>query len=824
MVDLPLLAGSKLAEEREIRPPSSDGMFQRIQHECEVHQHELELQNDELRLAQSAAESALECYTDLFEFAPVGYFNLSSDGVIRLVNLVGSKFTGQERTGLIGQRLGLFVVVDDRKKFSDFLAQVFAAGSKQTCELALDREGRAELFVHLEATVTPDGKACRAVMTDITSRWQAEQALIANATFTSDVLDSLTDHVIVLDEKGGIIAVNEPWRRFAWMNDGATDHLGENYLAVCLQGVMRGRVSSAAQTEAGIRAILDGTLAHFIFECPCDSPTEERWFRLHVVPLRGEQHGVVISHHNISESRKAERAALKSFSALQVSKRHFQGLFDQAAVGVALAEVSTRNFVQVNRRFSEITGYSETELVKLSFADLTHPEGVAQDVAQADKLKAGSIREYTREKRYMRKDHSEIWVSLTVSAMWAVGETPDFLIAVIQDITARKLLEEQVRQSQKMEAIGTLAGGIAHDFNNILAAINGYTELSLMLLEENPKVRDHLCAVLKASARATDFVRQILSFSRRQALDRKPVALGPIVAECTTLLRATIPASIEFDVWLAPDAPLVLADATQIHQILMNLGTNAWHAMKDRTGRFDVKLERYLLDEAAAKETQLHPGICARITVSDTGCGMNKATLSRIFDPFFTTKPVGEGTGLGLAVVHGIMDSHGGAITVQSTPGQGSVFRLYFPETTGEPASSATAAESVPHGEGERILVVDDEVQIVQLMQLALTELGYEVEVATQPAAALAKVSADPKRFALVLTDQTMPGMTGMQLASRLRLINPGLPVILTTGYIAALTSEQVNAAGISQLLLKPVSLHSLRTAVQAALETKTSN
>ncbi len=823
--DLRHTAEATPAKEGSAHPPQTEADFRRRQHELEVHQIELELQNQELRSAQSLAAAALERYTDLIEFAPVGYFNLGADGTVRLVNLTGAKITGIERSLLVGRRFGLLVEPDDRKVFNEFLARVFESGIKQSCELSLTTEDQPQLIVRLEGTATTDGEECRAVMTDITGQKRAEKALIANATFTADVLNSLTAHVVVLDEKSTIIAVNEAWRRFAWKNGAATDYLGENYLAACHQSVMRSHDIGVVQTEAGIRAILDGKQAYFTLEYPWDSPTEARWFRLRVARLSGEHRGVVISHHDISESKLAEQAAQRSMEALLASKRQFKALFDQAAVGVALADVATRKFVQVNRRYCEITGYSEPELERMTFAAITHPEDVDHDIGMAEKLRSGTIREYTREKCYIRKDRSDIWVNLTVSVMWAAGDTPDFFIAVVQDITSRKLLEEQVLQKQKMEAVGTLAGGIAHDFNNILAAINGYTELSLMALGENSRVKQHLDAVLKAAGRATALVRQILSFSRQQATSRQLIPLGPIVAECITLLRATIPTTIEFTSSLAPDAPTVLADATHIHQVLMNLGTNAWHAMKDRTGRLEVNLDRVVVDAAhAARHARLHPGVYARIAVSDTGCGMDQATVQRIFEPFFTTKPVGEGTGLGLAVVHGIMDKHEGAITVHSTPGKGTVFHLYFPEKACGQMPPVIANERTPHGHGERILVVDDESMIVQLTQMTLNELGYEVEITTKPEDVIARVRADPERFALVLTDQTMPGMTGLALATQLQVIRPGLPVILTTGYIAAQPPEQLKAAGICQLLLKPATLHSLGTAVHAVLETKTSH
>jgi PAS domain S-box-containing protein len=395
---------------------------------------------------------------------------------------------------------------------------------------------------------------------------------------------------------------------------------------------------------------------------------------------------------------------------------------------------------------------------------------------------------------------------------------------IARDITERKRHDAHFLQAQKMEALGQFSGGIAHDFNNILSAIVGYSQLSQLILKENPEVRGHIGAVLKAADRATALVQQILTFSRRQPEERHPINLLPIVTESIELLRATIPAGIEFDTSVATDTPTVLANAGQIHQILMNLGINAWHAMKDLPGRLQVKLERCVVDAThAASQPRLQPGVYARISVSDTGSGMEPATLRRIFEPFFTTRLPGEGTGLGLAVVHGIMDSHDGAVTVYSQPGEGSIFHLYFPAYAGVATVAAAVAEDgpVPRGHGERILVVDDEELLTQLGQKTLVELGYEVETTTLPVAALALVRANPRRFALVLTDQAMPGLTGILLASQLRQIRPELPIILMTGYSVSLTTEVLKTAGVRQLLLKPINLHSLGTAVHEALAVK---
>jgi PAS domain S-box-containing protein len=383
----------------------------------------------------------------------------------------------------------------------------------------------------------------------------------------------------------------------------------------------------------------------------------------------------------------------------------------------------------------------------------------------------------------------------------------------------RRQLEEQLRQAQKMEAIGTLAGGVAHDFNNILAIINGYTELLKLSLADQPKFNEHLNAVATAGARAAGLVRQILTFSRQEQTRREHLQLTPVIEEAVKFLRATIPSTIEINLRLAANAPAVLADATEVHQIVMNLGTNAWHAMKGRAGKLDVEFEAFIVDhELAAHTPQLREGQYARLTVSDSGDGMDEATLSRIFEPFFTTKIAGEGTGLGLSVVHGIMQSHDGAITVYSRPGIGTTFRLYFPADLIEGPTAAIHAAETPFGAGEHVLFVDDEAPLALLGKTILERLNYSVDTCTDVMEALKLIRADPGRFALVITDQTMPSMTGIDFARHIGQTRPDLPVILMTGYVGQLRIEQLRPMGIRELLPKPPTIRLLGEAVHRVL------
>ena len=401
----------------------------------------------------------------------------------------------------------------------------------------------------------------------------------------------------------------------------------------------------------------------------------------------------------------------------------------------------------------------------------------------------------------------------------ALAETLTTLGIQIGQFIERQQLTEQIRLAQKMEAIGTLAGGVAHDFNNILTVIMGYTELMKMMVSDDPELLQCVDAVGLAGSRATKLVRQILTFSRHGAASRETLKLGPVVEEAVGFLRAAIPSAIEIETKLDANTPAVLADSTQVHQIVMNLGTNAWHAMKDRPGRLVMKLENFEVDADLA-ESQLHvrPGKYVRLSVGDSGKGMDRATLDRIFEPFFTTKGPGEGTGLGLSVVHGIMQNHDGVISVYSQPGEGTTFHLYFPALGCEALELAGQESPVQHGNGERILYVDDEEPIALLAKKMLIRLGYVVETRTLVDDALELVRARPDQFDLVITDMTMPVMSGLEFARRLGQIRPDLPIILATGHPGSLNHEQVRALGIRELMLKPPSLQSLGAVVHRAL------
>lgn len=399
----------------------------------------------------------------------------------------------------------------------------------------------------------------------------------------------------------------------------------------------------------------------------------------------------------------------------------------------------------------------------------------------------------------------------------SLGEITNF-VSVNRDITQEVALGAQLRQSQKMESIGTLAGGIAHDFNNILSAVIGYTELALVDSEKETVQHKNLQQVLVAGNRAKDLVQQILTFSRQSYPENKPVNVQHVAKEALKLIRASIPTTIEIKQNIQSEA-LVMGDATQIHQIIMNLCTNAAHAMEDTGGIFEIDLSDVQFDsESISNHPDLKPGPYIHLTVTDTGHGMTPDVLNKIFDPFFTTKEKGEGTGMGLAVVHGIVNSHGGTIYAGSAPGKGSTFNVYLPVIERALASEVTTEEPLPTGT-ERILFIDDEQPITNIGRQTLESLGYVVVTRTSSIEALELFKAQKDKFDLVITDMTMPQMTGEKLAKALIRLRPDIPVILCTGFSTKIDEKKAMAMGIRAFVSKPVLKREIAETVRAVLD-----
>jgi PAS domain S-box-containing protein len=499
-----------------------------------------------------------------------------------------------------------------------------------------------------------------------------------------------------------------------------------------------------------------------------------------------------------------------SEDALSRNEAQLRFLFENAAVGIALVS-SSGHLVKCNPAFCESVGYSPEELRSMRFCAITHSEDACVENMEFEKLLEGSANAFQMRKRYVHKSGKTVFANLNASLIRSATGAPVYGIHIVEDITQRHLAEQetarlqtQMQQAQRMQALGTLAGGIAHDFNNILASIAGNVEFAAEVLPKAHESRPHLDRISEAATRATELVRQILAFSRLQAAQRRPLKLESIVEEAVKLLRSTLPAMIEIRMAMDPTTPRILADSTQIHQILMNLGTNAAHAMAERGGIIKVALERLELKEGTV--AGLKEGLYAHLNVTDNGSGMDSATLARVFEPFFTTKPQGQGTGLGLSVVHGIMASHSGAIIAKSSLGVGTSFDLYFPAAAELLATQTTSETTTRKGAGEHILLIDDEPAVGEVTQYQLEKLGYRVTVFQDSSKALAEFTKNPASFDGILSDLSMPFISGLEVVSAIRTFRPEMPVVLASGFFQTSDLEAAKNLCVNEVLTKPFS------------------
>jgi PAS domain S-box-containing protein len=500
---------------------------------------------------------------------------------------------------------------------------------------------------------------------------------------------------------------------------------------------------------------------------------------------------------DITERKQAEKD-------LRESEEKYRQLVNHAPAGIYEIDFAKGKLVSVNDVMSEYTGYSRDELLNMSAPDFLARESQKQMQDRIARLMKGEKVYGSAEYKARAKDGREFWMLVNARYFYDKDGKLKSAMVVAHDITDRKRaqaekarLEDRLQQAQKMEAIGTLAGGIAHDFNNILSVIIGYTELILMSGNVDAEVKQNLKEIFNASKHARDMVKQILAFSRQSKQERKPIQVAHIVKEAIKMLRASLPTTISIQQQIEKDTGIIEADPTQVHQVLMNLCTNAAHAMNGKDGVLQIRLSNVELDHAAPEMApDLKPGSYLKLSVSDTGHGIAPEAYEKIFDPYFTTKKKEEGTGLGLAVVQGIVKSHNGAVTVESEVGKGTTFDVYLPVIMRKITAEEEITSPLPMGH-ECILFVDDEQPLVEIGKQMLQRLGYTVDTRTSSVEALELFRANPDRFDLVITDIVMPNMTGETLAEKMMHIRSDIPVILCTGYSEKITRKQASEMGI---------------------------
>ena len=645
------------------------------------------------------------------------------------------------------------------------------------------------------------------IMRDITERKRAENEIRQAHDYLENVFRASPDAIIVADNAGYIVMANDSvydvygyhpeeiigqhTTVFSPADEKIVQQAMDMFDELYEKDIIRNFVGGRKRKNGSIIQI---EASHVLLKNP-----------------DGSVAGSVTSCRDITDRKRFEEQ-------LRQARDYLENVFRASPDAIIVAD-SAGYIVMANESVYDVYGYHPEEVIG-EHGTIFAPDdeqAVQKTMAMIEELfETGTIRNFSTERK--RKDGCLI----QTEASYVLLKNPDGSFAgsvsTTRDITDRKRFEEQLRQSQKMEAIGTLAGGIAHDFNNILAAIMGYTELSKDLAAGNSMLERNLSQVLKSVDRAKALVRQILAFSRKTESEVKPLHMHLVIDEALKLLRASLPSTLCLRCDLDDTDDIVVADATEIHQIVMNLCTNAADAMQPAGGVIEVTLKPVDLDShGAGYYVGIEPGPYVQLSIKDTGTGIPGNVIDRIFEPFFTTKEIGKGTGMGLAMAHGIVKSCKGDIKVYSEPGKGSVFHIVLPRAQAEKLEGRIAEREAPQG-SESVLLVDDEAVLLDVGEKILGSLGYRVTAICSAVEALELFGGNPAAFDLVITDQTMPQLTGYELAQRLMQVRSDIPVILCTGYSDLVTAESALAGGIKAFVIKPLDRLAIAETVRAVL------
>ncbi|UCG51360.1 MAG: PAS domain S-box protein [Candidatus Latescibacterota bacterium] len=755
----------------------------------------------ERRRAEQAVRESNDRLQSVLRVAPVG-IGVVCDRVIVQVNDRLCEMIGYTPEELLGKNARILYPSQEdydyvgKEKYDQIRKQGTA-----TVETRWKRKDGGVIQILLSSTpLDPENLSAGVTFTalDITARKKAERALRESEEKYRELFGAVSDAIIIIDvETLNIVDVNERAER-------VYGYSREEFLRLRLEDIAH-EVEKSATT---VREISVGRREHIPLRYHKKKdgavfPIEVSAGRF-TLSGRGVVCGVI---RDITGRRRAEEERARLYTAIE-----------QATEIVVITDADLV-ILYANPAFERITGFGRDEALGQKLVDLL---GDKKERECCEELMKSVEDEGRWRGRVSGKKKSGGYyeAELTVSPVRDDSGGIVNFVAVKRDVSELVRLESQLRQAQKMEAIGTLAGGIAHDFNNILYAILGFTELAMDGTDKTSKPYKCLQQISSAGNRASELVSQILTFSRRKKQERKPLRVQSIVKEALKLLRASLPTTITVRQRIETEPHAILADPTEVHQIIMNLCTNAFHAMRDQGGILEVCLDEVdLKTEDAAKLQGLEPGVHIRLSVADTGHGMDGPTIERIYEPYFTTKNVGEGTGMGLATVHGIVKDLNGAINVESALNEGTRFDVFFPiwiDQTSEPRQEVVS--QTPAGRAEHILLVDDEEAIAQMTQMCLEGLGYTVVVFTEPGKALEEFRKDPHRFDAVITDQTMPNLTGSELAAEMLRIRPQLPIILCTGFSDTIDETRAEAIGVREYIEKPITRAALATTISHAL------
>ncbi|MCX5827809.1 MAG: PAS domain S-box protein [Deltaproteobacteria bacterium] len=749
-------------------------------------------------------------------------------------NRAGEDLLGHSRDDLLGKSDYDFFPKEQADFFTEKDRDVLHR--KEIVEIPEERiqtHSKGERILHTKKVpilnVTGEAEYLLGISEDITERKRAETAQSDSERRLSDIIDFLPDATLAIDENKRIIIWTRAIEEMTGIPAEEMIGKGEYAYTIPFYGVARPQLMDLfwepAHEIAAKYPLLQREGENLVIEvfCPALYGGKGAFVWAKASPLRdteGRLIGAIECIRDITERKQAEEALRRSEANYRSVIENIQDVFYRSDV--------QGNLIMASPSFLTLLGYeSLAECLGRPIAGTFYydPEKRAEFLRQVQEK--GSVTNY--EVDLKRRDGTPVTVETNSHFYFDDAGNIVGVEGVFRDITGRKQAEEersklesQLIQAQKMEAVGTLAGGIAHDFNNILSGIMGYSELCLKAVQDRPKVHHHMEQVLKAAERARDLVRQILTFSRKAEQEKKPIALAPIVKEVFNFMRASLPTTIEITQKIEETADVIMADPTQMHQVLINLCTNAGHAMRETGGVLEIGLEEVVINaDDRLHRPPIRHGHYLVLTVRDTGQGIPQENLERIFEPYFTTKEKGEGTGLGLAVVHGIAKDHGGEIRVYSEVGKGTIFRVYLPLMEKQKEGGKDIEEALLPGKGETILFIDDEKMVAELSKDLLEELGYRVVTETDPVKAIEVFKESRDTFDLVITDKTMPHLTGFDVAGEIRRIRTDIPIVLCSGLQEKGDLEKLTTLGINRLITKPIRMSALANAIREVLDKK---